>query len=123
MVKSVGWDVYDKQSSLLDEQARELAALGVASETIADVKRPALTMLSYDLASAFFTVIEKVTKPYSDAYGRVVGELDKAPVNDKDQDHSEKLAAAKAAQSSYSFSRYRGVLDDVTEQPEVLETC
>ena len=113
---------FDKQSSLLDEQARELAALGVTSDTIADVKRPALTMLSYDLASAFFEVIEKVTRPYSDAYGRVVGELGKVPETDKDHDHSEKLAAAKAAQSSYSFSRYRSVLEKVTERPEALES-
>lgn len=112
---------FDKQSALLDEQARELAALGVTSETIDDVKRPALTMLSYDLALAFFGVIENVIRPYSDAYGRVVGELDRVPDADVNQAHSERLAAAKAARASYSHSNYSNVRDKVTKKPEALE--
>jgi hypothetical protein len=96
--------------------------LGVTSEMIESVRRPALTMVSYDLSGRFVRVLEKILRKYEHEYGRVRGILDRVAPEARPPDHAQLSERAIARQASYSLSRYRDVYQSTPERPEHLST-
>ena len=111
----VGGADFKLQSELLDEQIRELEALEVGIETIKDVKRPALTMVSCDLARSFIVPLQEVLRVYDNAYGRLRGE--KSSTSDNPETI---ISHAEARQKQYSLSSLNDWSALVRANPEKL---
>lgn len=118
----IGGLSYQNQAELLEEQVAELVSLGVASDLIDTVKRPALTMVSNDLVRHYCIVLEKVLPTYQNAYGRIIGELERVPLPDRAHDHAQTIENAKARQEGYSYSRYRDIVKTTPDRPEQVTT-
>jgi hypothetical protein len=116
----IGGLTYQIQSELLDEQVAELMKLDVSLEMIDSVRRPALAMVSYDLARRFVLVLEKVVRKYEEEYGRVRGALDRLPPDARSAEHGQQTERAVARQKLYSVSRYRDIFQSTPERPEHL---
>lgn len=111
----IGGAGFELQSELLDEQIRGLEALEVGIETIKDVKRPALTMASCDLARSFIVPLQEVLRVYESAYGRLRGEQGST------SDNSETIIRhAEARQKQYSLSSLNDWSALVRANPEKL---
>jgi hypothetical protein len=96
--------------------------LGVTSEMIESVRRPALTMVSFDLSGRFVRVLEKVVRKYENEYGRIRGTLDRVVPEARQADHAQLSERAIARQRSYSLSRYREIFESTPERPEHLSS-